>query len=57
MKLPKLFGSLWKGKWLQSRHLLPGTNGIDKLDAVGLSSKPEDISLGFCQRAARYYLF
>ena len=50
--------NLWKclERWLQSRHLLPGSNGINKLDAVALNSKPENISLGFCRLAARYYI-
>ena len=39
------------------RAELPGTNGIDKLDAVGLNSKPENISLGFCKLAVRYKIF
>ena len=42
--------------WLQSNHLLPRAKGIDKVDAVGLNSKPENISIGFCKLAARYYI-
>ena len=51
--------NVWKSleRWLQSRHLLPGLNGIDKLDAVGLNSKPENIYLGFWKLAARCYIF
>ena len=55
----KIVQDFWKSleRWLPSRPLLPGINGIDKLDAVRLNSKPENISLGFCKLAARYYIF
>ena len=43
--------------WFQSNLLLPSTKVIDKVDAVGLSSKSENISIGFCKLAARYYIF
>ena len=51
--------TFWRSleKWFQSNLLLPRTKGIDKVDAVGLSSKSENISIGFCKLAARYYIF
>ena len=44
-------------KWIQFNLLLPSTKGIDKVDAVRLSSKSENISIGFCKIVARYYIF
>merc|ERR1711973_448677 len=47
----EIIQTFWRSleKLLQSNHPLPRTKSIDKVDAVGLNSKPENISIGFCK--------
>ena len=43
--------------WLHSESILSRTKAINKLDALGLKTYPENLLLGFCKLAARHCIY